>query len=203
MDNFSNTSNISEKEIIFASPASVVRRILAFLIDAGVAFLPILVVIIMSTRNYDGLGYAAPALYACPVEGALSLYTVPINVYNTTNSSENELGEVRTEYNYTPFATLQRMLSVVGIVFYIGYSAFATYLYEGVTVGKHLMKIKVTSQDITDEKTKSKALLLREIIGKILINSTVIIPIISFFTMIFTEDHLTIHDMIFKTRVIE
>lgn len=44
-------------------------------------------------------------------------------------------------------------------------------------------------------------LFLRECIGKILINSIPLIPLISFFTILFTSEHKALHDLLADTIV--
>ncbi len=53
------------------------------------------------------------------------------------------------------------------------------------------------------KKKNNKCIFIREVLGKVLINSIPVFPVISFFTMIFTKNRLTLHDMIGGTCVME
>ena len=53
------------------------------------------------------------------------------------------------------------------------------------------------------EKKNNKHIFVREVLGKVILNSIPVIPVISIFTMIFTKKRLALHDMIGKTRVVE
>ena len=52
------------------------------------------------------------------------------------------------------------------------------------------------------QKKNDMNIFKREVLGKVLLNSIPIFPVISFFTMLFTKDRLTLHDMIGKTIVV-
>lgn len=181
-------------------PANIVRRIVAFLIDSLMAFVPMLVVLLLLTRNYQGYGFIAPAFHATPLLGVVTVIDVPANVHEAINTHDNDIGGTYTDYDVSLFATFKRVISVVAVVFYVFYGTFTTCIFEGKTFGKHLMKITTVA---VDTKKPLKKLLLREIIGKVLLNSIPVVPVISFFMMIFTPKHLALHDLLFKTRVAE
>ena len=63
------------------------------------------------------------------------------------------------------------------------------------------MHLKVVPED--ENRKFGITILLREGVGKILLNSIPIIPVISIFTILFTPSHKAIHDYIGKTRVLE
>ena len=72
------------------------------------------------------------------------------------------------------------------------------------------MVIRAPGNEPEDEEEKRQwnkknnmHIFFREVMGKVLLNSIPIFPVISFFTMIFTKDRLTLHDMMGKTCVIE
>ena len=73
------------------------------------------------------------------------------------------------------------------------------YLFDGMTAGKYLMGIQVAGRS---GRCSAKNILLRELLGKVVLNSTIIIPLISFIMMLVTPRHYTIHDLIGQTRVV-
>jgi len=182
-------------------PANIARRAVAYVIDAVVAFVPAFVLLLFLSQDYKGYAYISPALYPAPIAGTITLIDIPKEVNETIGTTVAESsGAERYEFNYSLSGTFARLLSVVVILFYLLYSTLATYLFEGHTFGKYLMKIDVVA---TDTEKPGLKIVLRELVGKVLLNSTIIIPVISIFTILFTPKHLAIHDMIFKTRVVE
>ncbi len=181
-------------------PAAIIRRIFAFVIDSFMSFVPLLAVLLLLTANYRGYGYIAPAFHAFPLIGLITMVDVPENVHEAINTQENDIGGTYHDYDSSLGATFKRLVSVVAIVFYVFYGTFTTCIFEGKTFGKHLMKINTVA---VDTEKPMKKLLFREIFGKVILNTIPIIPLISFFTIIFTPKHLSIHDMIFGTRVVE
>lgn len=176
--------------------APIIKRGVAFVIDALMAFLPALVMYIVFTGSYHGL---APLYYPAPVIGGISMIDLPPAVNEEISLVESDDGGVISTTNYSMTATLCRALSVVVIIFYVGYSAFCTILYDGKTIGKKLMGLKV----VTDGDVKlTKALVFREVVGKILLNSTVVVPVISLVMAVVAPKKKTIHDYIGKTRVV-
>ena len=110
-------------------------------------------------------------------------------------------------------ASVCRFLSVFVIVFYVFYSTFCAYIFDGKTVGKKIMGLRMILRDPGEEpeeeekkkewqKKNDMNIFKREVLGKVLLNSIPISPVISFFTMLFTKDRLTLHDMIGKTIVV-
>ncbi|MFQ9932880.1 MAG: RDD family protein [Lachnospiraceae bacterium] len=182
-----------EKEYV---NAPFVKRGLAFVIDAVVAFLPALVVYFIFTGTYSGL---TPLYYPAPVIGAVSMIDLPVAVNEKVSTVTSDEGGIISETNYSIPATGSRMLSVFVIIFYVGYSTFCTALYDGRTVGKKLMRLRVIPED--GEKPL-KAYLLRELLGKVIINSTIIVPVISLFMALFAPKRKTVHDYIGRTRVV-
>lgn len=176
--------------------APVIRRGIAFIIDAVVAFIPALVMYIIFAGGYDGY---APVYYPAPVIGVVSMVDLPVEVNDEISLVESEDGGVISTSNHSMSATFFRLLSIVVLVFYVGYATLCTYLYDGRTIGKKLMGLRV----VTDgEGNLTKAIIFREAIGKILVNSTVIVPVISLVMAIAAPKKKTIHDYIGKTRVI-
>ncbi len=188
-------ASTKEQKIKFKAPAY--KRGIAFLVDAIIAFLPALVMYIIFTGTYTGY---TPAFYPAPVIGAVSMIDLPVEVNDSVNTIKTDLGGVSTGHNVSLYATGMRALSVLMIVFYVGYAAFCTVMYDGRTIGKKFMGIRVIPED---GESFNKAILLRELLGKVVINSTVIVPVISIIIMLITKDGKAIHDYIGKTRVVE
>lgn len=187
---------MEEKEMILVN-ASVVKRGIAFLIDAVVAFFPALVIYIILSSGYKGY---APIAYPAPIIGVANMIDLPVMMDERLNTMETDQGG-KTEFrNVSVFATGSRAVSVFVIVFYLGYQTFAHIVYDGRTVGKKFMGIRVVRED---GKKPDKSYLIREVVGKVILNSTIIVPIISVVTIIVTTNKKAIHDIIAKTIVIE
>ncbi len=193
---FTDHAPLSGEPIVYYK-ASVVKRALALVIDAIVAYLPALVMFLFFTQTF--VNYS-PALYPAPIFGVVSLSTLPSQVNTSLNAMTNDNGDTYTDYNVAPTATAARMASVFVIAFYLFYSTVCTVMNDGATVGKRIMHIKVI---YTDAQNRTKFMLLREIVCKILLNSLVVPVIISVFTILFTKKHLAVHDMIGQTMVVE
>lgn len=176
--------------------APFVKRGIAFVIDAAMAFLPALVVYILFTGGFKGY---TPLYYPAPLIGAVSMVDLPVAVNEKVSNVTTEEGGTISKTNYSMTATGSRLLSVVVIVMYVGYGTFCTVVYDGKTIGKKLMKLRVVPED---DGRMTKAFLLRELLGKVVVNSTVIVPVVSAFMAAFAKDKKTIHDYIGKTRVI-
>lgn len=182
-----------EKEYV---NAPFIKRGIAFVIDGVMAFLPVLVVYLIFTGTYSGY---TPLFYPTPIIGAVSMIDLPIVVNKSVSTVTDDDGAVISDTNYSMVATGSRMLSVAVIIMYIIYGTFCTVMYDGKTIGKKLMGLRVIPED--GEKPV-KAYVLREAVGKVIINSTIIIPVISLVMAIFAPNKKTIHDMIGKTRVV-
>lgn len=191
--------------------ASVLKRTAAFLIDAVVAFIPALVMYIAFTGSYSGW---TPVWYESPAIAAVTMYDLPGEVNEKLNTFENDDGSTHEEYNVSFGASVCRLMSVFVIVFYVFYSTFCAYIFDGKTVGKKVMGLRMILRDAGEEpeeenekkewkKKNNIRIFVREVLGKVLLNSIPVFPVISFFTMIFTKDRLTLHDMMGKTCVIE
>ena len=199
-----NNTNLDESQIIADElaylsgenvPANPIKRAVAFLMDMIVAYIP---------AN-------APAFYASPIIGSLSLLQIPgevdtymnnlVDASDSTTTAQLKEKQDTTVRNVSFLATSCRILSIFVILFYVGYGACCTYLFDGITVGKYFMHLKVVPED--ENRKFGITILLREGVGKILLNSIPIIPVISIFTILFTPSHKAIHDYIGKTRVLE
>lgn len=91
------------------------------------------------------------------------------------------------------------ILAGVSLIFYLFYSLVCTLIFKGQTAGKKLMGIKIRRSNA--EPAAIGVIFAREFLGKIVINSVPIIPLISFFTILFTEEHKALHDMLAGTIV--
>jgi hypothetical protein len=192
--------------------APILRRIAAFLIDAVVAFIPALAMYLVFTGGYSGW---TPIWYESPVIAAVTMYDLPGEVNEKLNTFDNEDGvTTHQEYNVSFTATVCRVMSVVSILFYVFYSTFCAYIFDGKTVGKKLMGLRMILKDPGSEpedeeqkkawqKKNNLHIFVREVVGKVLLNSIPVFPVISFFTMIFTKERKTLHDMMGKTIVVQ
>lgn len=176
--------------------ASFIKRGMAFVIDAVMAFLPALAVYIIFTGSYSGY---TPLFYPAPVIGAVSMVDLPVVVNEKVSNVTSDEGGVISDTNYSMPATGARMLSVFVIIVYVGYGTFCTVVYDGKTIGKKLMRLRVVPEG---ETKASKAYLMRELVGKVLVNSTIIVPVISVFMVLFAPGKKAVHDYIGRTRVI-
>ena len=178
-------------------PASLFKRGIAYIIDCVISVIPIWVVcaIILGQFPLEPL-----ALAPAPVWGIFTVYKMPAEVDKALNIIDNGDG---TSYevveNVSFSATSIRICSVLALVFYVLYTTFCTYLY-GKTVGKKLMGIEVVH---TGPLKPSIWTLLRETLGKVILNTTLIVPIVSIITILVTPRHRAIHDFISKTYVVE
>lgn len=189
----------------------ILKRMGAFVIDAIVAIIPALTMYLIFAGSFKTW---APVYYESPIIGAVSMYDLPLEVHEAVNTIEHPDGTSHEEYNVSFGATVCRIMSVFCIVFYVLYSTFCAYIFDGQTVGKKIMKLRMIvpmDEDAPEDEEQKKEyekkintrIFRREVLGKVVLNSVPIFPIISVFTMIFTKDRLTIHDMIGKTRVVE
>lgn len=191
--------------------APVIKRVAAFLIDAVVAIIPALAMYLLFAGSFDSW---APLYYESPIIGAVSMCDLPVVVDEALNTMENPDGSTYTDYNVSFGATSCRIISVLSIAFYVFYSTFCAYIFDGKTVGKKIMKlcmiVPVDEEEPEDEEQKKEynkkiyiRIFIREVLGKVVLNSIPIFPVISVVTMIFTKDRLTLHDMMGRTKVIE
>lgn len=180
------------------TPAPLYKRLAAFVLDALVASLPLVIMLYLFTPS---MMTPAPLLYPVPIVGAATVIDLPIQVNHYMNEQVpgGEKYEDTQLRNVSFGATVGRIMSVFVILFYLGYAAVCTALYDGHTVGKYVMRLTVVRRS---PGSVTKAILLRELLGKVVLNSTVIVPIISVFIMLFTKKHLAIHDYIGSTEVV-
>lgn len=179
------------------------RRLCAYVIDGIIAVIPALILsLVISTIM---LPYLLFITYPSPLVGASAYlgYSTYDNFKVTSSSEMQENGEkvvIEENRNYggrpSPITSL---MAVLGLIFYLFYSLICTLLYKGQTVGKKLMRIRIRASNTAMATTG--AIFSRELLGKTLLNSIPLIPLISFFTILFTKEHKALHDMLADTTV--
>lgn len=192
------------------------RRLCAYLIDAAIALLPVLVVTsflgsaIMSFYMFIFypaplfgasvyLSYAAYGEYTTTSEG----YPVEVQVQPETNreivrEGGSNPGNVQKDF---PKPTAVKIAAALfALAFYLFYALLATLLFRGQTIGKKLLGLKVRRSDTGP--VISGAILLRELLMKIVINSIPLVPLISLVTILSSREHKTLHDMLADTIVV-
>jgi len=189
----------------FANPG---KRLCAYMLDAVIAVMPIALIALVLFRNIlmPGLmavSYPSPASgtfvslafyqFAGPSPGVVSSYTVGPNgiVYSTGISNAAR----HSSY------TVKRIIAFSALAFYLLYSLVCSMILKGQTIGKKIMKIKI--QNLNEKPATRGAIFYREFIGKTLLNSIPIVPLISFIAMLITNEHKTLHDMIADTVVVD
>ncbi|MBP3338617.1 MAG: RDD family protein [Lachnospiraceae bacterium] len=178
-------------------PASFVRRVLAFLIDCFISALPVVVICIFVLNTFPK---DVMVLSPAPVWGTLTIYKMPALVDDALNTIELDDGSTYdVPQNVSFSATCIRIFSYLSIVFYLLYTTLCTYMY-GKTIGKKIMRIEVYQLGKYKESLWS---ILRETIGKTLLNTTIIVPLISIVLILFTDKHRGIHDYLANTMVVE
>lgn len=179
------------------------RRLGAYFIDTVIAVLPAFIVtcIIGSTL----LSYFLLIMYPSPLSGVFvyssyATYQEFITIESIPYSPDNaETGRKIVREDTRKPSPVSIAAALFTLAFYLLYSLTATLIFQGQTVGKKLMRIKVRRSN-TGPLTKG-GILSRELLGKILINSIPVIPLISIFMILFTKEHQALHDMLADTIV--
>lgn len=187
------------------------RRLCAYFIDAIIAVVPAFVITFVLGSAM--LSYVLLILYPTPLVGTLSYlgyssfegYTITqeevinTSLHNTVSVSEGGAENIQ-QISRRPTPT-SIAFAIFGLVFYMFYSLGAALIFKGQTVGKKLMHIKVCRSD-TSSITRG-SIFSREFLGKFLMNSIPVVPLISLFTILFTKEHKALHDMLADTIVVE
>lgn len=193
-------------------------RICAFAIDVLIAVLPASIVAFMV--GLAALPFLLIIAAPSPLAGA-SLYlgfhaftvmdsvgvAVQQGMSQTIDSTGVIMGEVGRQNYQEMFQTanrlspLPRYLSIMALLFYLLYVPVCTLFLRGQTLGKRLMRIQVRQNG--NQTVRRSALFFREFLGKLLLNSIPIVPLISLFTLLLTKEHKTLHDMLADTTVTE
>jgi len=191
-------------------------RISAFAIDALIAVIPASLIAV-----FLGLGALPFLLFTAapsPLAGATvylgyhaftTLDSVDVavqqGVTHTIQTSEIIVDEVGKQNYQELFQTanrlspLPRYLPFIALLFYLLYAPVCTLLLQGQTLGKRLMRIQVSR--CNGGTARRSALFFREFLGKLLLNSIPIIPLVSLFTLLLSKEHKTLHDMLADTTV--
>lgn len=167
-----NSGHSLEKYELHFAPLP--NRIIAFIIDALIASLPIALL----TRAF----FAFFIMPFMPVV-ILSMATV-------------------TAYTSSPNLQSERIYGTLALAFYVLYPIISLLLLKGQTVGKLVMKIKVVRQD--GSPLRLTDILARETLGKLFVNgiSFGIASLVSFIWSLVSNQHKTVHDVIGGTRVV-
>ena len=193
------------------SNAPLWRRGAAYILDCLIAVFPAAVVMFVFT---GALWHPSYPLTPFPVTGAVILaLDLPADVNTALNTEDgiylfrdknpdpNLVISSHEEYNVGILATACRMGSVLCVLFYAGYTVLCTVLFDGKTIGKKLLHIRAVPRE--DVPKPWKPLLIREALGKAVLNSLGVPVLISLVTVLATKEHLALHDMIAKTKVTE
>lgn len=193
INKMSDLSNIEKVDF----PASLLRRGIAYIIDCLFSTLPMMLIFAMVLGKFP---MEPIVLSPAPIWGMFTVYDMPLEVDDELNTIENEDGsEFEMPRNVSFGATSIRICSVLSLVFYVLYTTLCTYLY-GKTVGKKLMGIEVVH---TGPMKPVFWCLLRETFGKTILNTTLIVPVVSIIMVLVTPKHRAIHDYIGSTTVVE
>lgn len=176
------------------------RRMCAYAIDAIIAVIPTLIVsLVIGTIM---LPYILVITYPSPAVGA-SAYMSYAAIESLTETKEYEGGVLiqetwKGDRKPNPITSTA---AVIALVFYLFHSLVCTLLLRGQTIGKKLMHIEVRRSNTG--LAKSRTILGREFLGKMLMNSIPIIPLVYLCTILFTKEHKALHDMLADTIVID
>lgn len=178
------------------------KRLCAFLIDSVIASIPSFIVSLFIGSAV--LPFILMILFYSSPAVSLSLFSASASFheeesYATVTDAKGQVVKTQIEQSGNKPAAALIDASIAGVAFYLLYSLLCTWLLKGQTLGKKLMRIKVRFST-TDPATKG-AIFYREFLGKILINSIPIVPLVSIFTVLFTKEHKALHDMLAGTIV--
>lgn len=178
------------------------KRLCAFLIDSVIASVPFLFsALLISSTIVPFLSLVL--FYSNPAPSTI-FYTATSMFYDKTytevsehamHKNDNTTLIVKTEKH----ASLRNFIEIVGFTVYLLYSLICSLLLHGQTLGKKLMRIRVRAA--TAEPASKWTIFYREFLGKTLINSIPVVPLISLFTLLITKEHKALHDMLADTIV--
>lgn len=195
------------------------RRLCAYVMDAIIAVVPALIAVFIIGRAL-ALPYVLFLAYPSPVAGAsaylsysayteysssgvVETYVIGEDGTKVTNANNSESGLKSADQSHWKDgrkpSLITSILAIVGLIFYLIYSLVCSLLFKGQTLGKKLMHIKIRRSN-TELVTRG-TIFYREFLGKTLINSIPLIPLISLFTILFTKEHKALHDMLADTIV--
>ncbi|MEA1961436.1 MAG: RDD family protein [Bacillota bacterium] len=176
------------------------RRMCAYAIDAIIAVIPTLILSLVIGGIV--LPFILLIYYPSPAVGA-SAYMSYAAIESLTETKEYEGGVLiqetwKGDRKPNPITSTA---AVIALVFYLFHSLVCTLLLRGQTIGKKLMHIEVRRSNTG--LAKSRTILGREFLGKMLMNSIPIIPLVYLCTILFTKEHKALHDMLADTIVID
>jgi uncharacterized membrane protein len=178
------------------------KRLCAFLIDSVIASTPFLFsALLISSTIVPFLSLVL--FYSNPAPSTV-FYTATSLFYDETDTEVEQRTIHTSGNNFTIIKTekhawLRNLIDIVGFTVYLLYSLICSLLLHGQTLGKKLMRIRVRAA--TAEPSSKQTIFYREFLGKVLINSIPIVPLVSLFTLLFTKQHKTLHDMLADTIV--
>ncbi len=189
------------------------RRLCAYVIDAIISVLPVLVIAFIMAKSFI-LPYIMFLSYPSPLPGASIYLSYPeytdfteksvsgvIKTYVVTESGRMEMISENNPASGDKSRLPRYILAILGLAFYLLYSLVCSLLLKGQTIGKKLMSIKILKSN--ENPATGGTIFYREFLGKILMNSIPIIPVISIFTILFTKEHKALHDMLADTIIVE
>lgn len=190
------------------------RRITAWLLDAVIATLPVMLISLLVLKSiflpyYMVLFYPSPA-YSTFVFLGMSVYG-DLTLTSETNAEYTYV--TRVDKNGEHIQTYREALNagrgllhkwwfglhILALIFYLLYSFVCTLLLKGQTIGKKIMRIRVKRSDSTP--VGAVCISSRELLGKLLLNSIPFVPLISLLTILLTKEHKALHDMVADTIV--
>jgi uncharacterized membrane protein len=200
-------------KVLAYKPAVPGRRMAAWLLDAVIATLPVMLISLLVLKSiflpyYMVLFYPSPAAATLLYLGVSSYgdltLTSETNAEYTYVTRVDKNGEhMQTYTSVNADGGLIRKwragLGVLALVFYLLYPLICTLLLKGQTIGKKIMGIRVRRTDCTPAGRES--IFSRELLGKLLLNSIPFVPLISLLTILLTKEHKALHDMVADTIV--
>jgi uncharacterized membrane protein len=195
------------------------RRLCAYLMDSIIAVLPALIVSFVFMANalpaYMMLLFSPSPAAGTAALVSYSAYTVVKNetvgldeIVTTQASIKSNRDVVSTQVYRKGLDgrwTSQKpnisaaVFAGISLAFYLLYSTVSTLLLKGQTIGKKLMGIQVRRSG--KGQVSVGMIFFREFLGKVLLNSIPIVPIVSLFTILLTKEHKALHDMLADTIV--
>ena len=106
-------------------PGNIIKRGIAFVIDAVISFIPVLVIYIIFAHQTNFL----PLVFTpCPVVGTVTMYDLPMQVNHQLNtiSDSSDDSSFELKHNVSFGATSVRIITILSMAFYVFYSAFCT-----------------------------------------------------------------------------
>jgi len=165
--------------IIAIIPAMVVSFV------AGAAMLPFLLFITYPSPAAGTSAYLGYSSYSYMVSEQHPTYSYKVTGTNNVEEiSEKAIREALNKQHKTVSPSVS-IMAILGLAFYLLYSTVCTLVLGGQTIGKKIMHIRV--QHTNERKPTIGTFLCRELLGKVIINSIPVFPLISVLTILFTK----------------